>query len=210
LKAHIVSKEHLLLNERKLLLKTSQGDEEAFALLFKKHWTTTYNYLKKVTKSAETAEELVSDVFIKIWNDKHRLVDVNNLDAFLNVIARNKAVDFFRRASKDLIIQERIAYEMLNRTQKSADYLVLEAENEQLFNSAVQQLSPQRKLVFTLSKEEGLSHAEIAQRTKLSHQTVKNTLHAALSSIKEYLKDHDTYFLLLFLLISSLIACILF
>lgn len=183
-------KENQCLKERELLLRTSEGDKAAFSELFKLHWTHLFNYVKKITKSAEIAEEVVSDVFLKIWTNREYMKDVQSIDAFLMTIARNKAIDFFRLTAKNTKLKEAIAKEMEGRTERGADYLLLDKETKEILQKAIGQLSPQRRLVFIMSKEEGLSHAEIAQRMNLSHQTVKNTLTASLTSIKEYLKEN--------------------
>jgi RNA polymerase sigma-70 factor (family 1) len=183
-------KENQCLKERELLLRTSEGDREAFSELFRSHWVHLFNYVKKITKSPEIAEEIVSDVFLKIWTNREYMKDVQSIDAFLMTIARNKAIDFFRLTVKNSKLKEAIAKEMEGRTERGADYLLLDKETKEILQKAIGQLSPQRRLVFMMSKEEGLSHTEIAQRMNLSHQTVKNTLTAALTSIKEYLKEN--------------------
>lgn len=184
-------KENQCLKERELLLRTSDGDMVAFSELFKLHWVHLFNYVKKITKSPEIAEEIVSDVFLKIWTNREYMKDVQSIDSFLMKIARNKAIDFFRLAAKNIKLKEAMAKEMEGKTERGADYLLLDRETRELLQKAIGQLSPQRKLVYIMSKEEGLSHVEIAQRLNLSHQTVKNTLSAALNSIKEYLKDNS-------------------
>lgn len=179
------------LNERELLCEVSNGNVVAFSKLFKLHWVHLFNYLKKTTKSAEIAEDLVADVFLKIWTNRVSLMDVHHFDAFLMTIARNKAMDFFRTSAKNMKLQEVLSEKMEYNVEKSADHLLLDKETKAILEKAVQQLSSQRRTVFVLSKEEGLSHKEIAERLNLSHQTVKNTLNAALKSIREYLKDNQ-------------------
>ncbi|MNK43055.1 RNA polymerase sigma factor [compost metagenome] len=95
-------------NDRDLLLLISEGDEAAFKRLFEKYNGGLHSYLLKVTKSRESSEEIVMDVFLKLWHSRSILTEINNFSSFLFKVARNKAFDFLRLASKDKILRELI------------------------------------------------------------------------------------------------------
>ena len=83
-----------LYDEQELLLQISEGNEQAFNILFNRHWDKLFNYLFRVVKSREAAEELCIDIFTKLWIGKDLIRDIKNMDGFLYTVAHNKAMDF--------------------------------------------------------------------------------------------------------------------
>ncbi|WP_432326681.1 RNA polymerase sigma factor [Mucilaginibacter sp. P25] len=81
--------------------RLSSGDELAFKLFFQKNQPRLFAYIYKVVKSREIAEELVLDIFVKIWSAKEILSEVENVDAFLHRMAVNKSLDFLRTAARE-------------------------------------------------------------------------------------------------------------
>ncbi len=81
--------------DKELLLKIAEGDQVAFSVLFEQYRNQLFTYLLKITKSAETSEEIVLDVFLKIWHGKEAIVEIENIEAFLFRVAHNKAIDFY-------------------------------------------------------------------------------------------------------------------
>src|SRR5690625_5093945 len=90
----------LIYNDRQLLQRIAEGNQKAFDLLFERYRDRLFHYLFKITKSRETAEEMVLDVFVKIWQKK-TLTEVDHFEAFLFRVARNKAVDYLRSVQRD-------------------------------------------------------------------------------------------------------------
>jgi RNA polymerase sigma-70 factor (ECF subfamily) len=180
----------------------SKGDELAFGVLYERHWRKLYRFLHRMTKSKEIAEELMSDVFLKLWIGKELVPEIDNMDAFLFKVAYRKALDFFRIASRDNSLQKVISLELIEEqtvSNESPDQFILTQEYRRIIDAAVSQLSSQRKKVFTLSRQEGMSHKDIALELNLSPKTVKRTISDALSSIRNYLKEHPESGVLLWL-----------
>ena len=75
--------------DKELLLKIAEGDQVAFSILFEQYRNRLFTYLFKITKSAETSEEIVLDVFLKIWHGKEAIIEIENIDAFLFKVAHN-------------------------------------------------------------------------------------------------------------------------
>ncbi|MDR0794173.1 MAG: RNA polymerase sigma-70 factor [Chitinophagaceae bacterium] len=164
------------------------GDEQAFAVLFERYRDRLYSYLVRVTKSKETAEEATLDVFLKIWNARAALKEINNFDAFLFRVAHNKALDYIRQAAGNRSLQKEIWADLQKlATTETADQKLLKADTEAKINDAISHLSEQRKEAFRLSREELLSYDEIAQRMHISRHTVRNHITAALSFIRRHL-----------------------
>jgi RNA polymerase sigma-70 factor (ECF subfamily) len=173
-----------------LLSRISEGDEKAFNLLFESYRNQLYNYLFKTTKSKETAEEATLDVFLKIWNARHMLHEIQNFEAFLFRVMHNKSLDYLRRAKTSPLIQSEIWADLEKMASTSrADEKLLTTDIENAINTAIYNLAPQRKEAFRLSREEYLSYDEIAERMKISRNTVRNHVSAALKFIRDHLDN---------------------
>lgn len=185
-----------------LQMEIASGNEAAFKIFFEKHRSKLYNYLFSIVKSKEIAEEIVVDVFMKIWVGRELMPDIQNMDAFLHKVAYNKALDFLRMASRNAGLQKLVRREMENEKEKQADHKMLEQECNQIIHEAIQKLSPQRHIVFTLSRMHGLSYDEIAQKLNLSRNTVRNTMAETLRSIRTFLRTNEMGQIILIILLA--------
>lgn len=142
--------------------------------LFDQYRDRLFFYIARFTKSELVAEELVMDVFMKIWSGRELLAQVDNFDSFLFRIARNKSIDFLRSAAGNTRFQELLQDQIDLVSADHADTALLTREYEEKVREAVQLLSPQRRKVYTLRREQYLSQAEIATQLNLSRHTVNN------------------------------------
>lgn len=142
--------------------------------LFVQYRNRLFYYIARFTKSELVAEELVMDVFMKIWSGRELLTQVDNFDAFLFRIARNKSIDFLRSAAGNTRFQELLLEQLDLVSTDYADTALLTREYEEKVREAVMLLSPQRRKVYTLRHEQHLSQAEIAAQLNLSRHTVNN------------------------------------
>jgi RNA polymerase sigma-70 factor (ECF subfamily) len=176
--------------DQTLIQEIAQGSEPAFEELFNKYYPTVYQYLLRVVKSKEIAEEIASDIFLKLWLGKEMIGDIHSMPAFLRTVSTNKAIDFFRSASRQQNIRKLVEKELNSYQNQPADYQLLDHEYQTLLSKAIEQLSPQRKLVFSLSRVEGLTHEEIAEKLQLSRNTVRNTVVESLKVVRDFLQKH--------------------
>jgi len=192
--------EYSSIDNRQLLQQIAEGDEKAFTELFRRHRAKLYDYLFAVTKSREIAEELLLDVFMKIWFGRELAPQIQHVDAFLQKVAHNKAINFLTTAARRKHLQQLVAYELARVVDNTIEDRLAEKEYQQLLHEALGQLTPQKRLIFTMSRSQGLSHEEIARELQLSRQTVKNHMTEALKTIREFLlaqKGEDGLLLLL-------------
>jgi RNA polymerase sigma-70 factor (family 1) len=173
-------------NERELLLLVANGDQDAFARIFEKHRQRLYTYLVGITKAPEVAEDILVDVFMKLWIGREMLARIENLEGFLHKVAYNKAMDFFKTTARHARLQQVYA-QRIDRFEQNLEDWLIDEEARRILREAVNQLPPQRKLIYTMSREQGLSYDEIAKALHLSRNTVKGTIMAATRSISEYL-----------------------
>lgn len=184
-------------DEKELLRRIAGEDQEAFNVLFEQYRDRLFSYLYKITRSKETAEEVVLDVFLKIWTGRAVLTEIDNFEAFLFRVARNKGLDFLRWVQKNKLQQ----VELWNRMQDditpdAADEMIRLEEAAEAIRLAVSRLSPQRKMVFQLSREQGMTYDQIAERLHLSSHTVRNHIAASLRFIRAHLGPDLSYLLL--------------
>lgn len=177
-------------NDRLLLQQIAERNESAFKTLFDTYKDRLYQYIYGMIKSKEVAEEIVMDVFLKIWLGKELVNQIENFDAFLFRVAYNKSVDFLRSAARDRGLRDLLFDEMQVAGGQNADTLVITHEYEVKLREAIQHLTPQRKLVYEMSREKGLSHVAIARKLQLSKHTVSNHIVEAQRFIRSYLIRH--------------------
>ncbi len=176
-------------NERQLLLKISQGDQTAFTTLFSIHQHKLGEYIFRLAGNYELAQEIVQDIFLKIWRRRAYLAEIENFPAYLFVISRNHAFNCLKQ-----VAIERKRKQTWIRDNKEE----VSAENEtdnlyqryySLMEATIEKLPPRQKAVYLLSHHEGLSYEEIASRLQLSFETVKKHKSLALKFIRKQVLD---------------------
>ena len=178
--------------------QVAEGDEIAFKALFDLYREKLYYYISRFIKSEQVAEELVMDVFMKIWIGRDLIVNILNFDSFLFRVAHNKSIDFLRSAAKDKNLKELLWNEIQLASYSRADDLVLVKEFEEKTREAINLLAPQRKKIYQLSREEDITHEEIAKMLQISKATVNNQIVEARKFIRNHLSKHfDLAFLIL-------------
>jgi RNA polymerase sigma-70 factor (family 1) len=187
----------LTYNEPELLRLTAQGDEQAFAALFEHYTDTLYGVALHYTKIPESAEELIQDVFTKLWINRASLPTIEKFNDWLFILTRNHILDFLQKNAR----QEKYRQELTRHFRDSAvitpEQQMLLSESTELIAKAVATLAPQQQIVFDLSRNQGLNPDEIADRLGLSRNTVRNHLHRALVQIREWLQTHAAGLVLL-------------
>jgi RNA polymerase sigma-70 factor (family 1) len=180
--------------EKQLLLRVAAGDETAFRQLFYQYHHQLGIFIYQLTASRELAEEIVQDVFLKIWTTRGELTGVTHFKAWVYVLCRNHALNALRG-----LLREKQRHQQWCREHT---YVIQHGEDEfsdasfQLLDQAIRQLPPQQRRVFILNRYHRLSYQEIAGRLNLSRETVKYYLRLAVQAITQYITQHS-YLLLL-------------
>ena len=177
-------------NDQELLQLLAVGNEKAFKTLFDTYRNRLFYYISRFIKSEQVAEELVIDVFMKIWMGRELAAQINNFDAFLFRIAHNKSIDFLRSVAKDYRLKELLWEEIQVASGEQADTSMLTKEYEEKSREAISLLSPQRKKVYNLSREQDLAHDQIAEQLSISKATVNNHIVEARRFIRSYLSKN--------------------
>ena len=187
--------------EEKLLLKeVSGGNEKAFRTFYDAYFNHLSAYIFKLCKSETATEEIVQDIFLKIWVNRASLAHMDIPEAYIFSMARNKTLDYLRRLSKETNLINVLQQHLSSSRNDVEDKLNAE-ELRLLIEEALEQLSTQKRKIFQLSRNEGLSHDEIAEVMHLSKSTVKNHLSETLQHVREHLRHHPNSEAFLLLLI---------
>ena len=183
-----MSKEELHTN-KELLQRVASDDHDAFRQLFDLYadrlFAAVYNY----TKSRFIAEELVQEVFIRLWNHRSQLKEVQDPTAYLYRMVFNHINTYLKRTANERRILDK-AQSWMNSGQDATRQQLEANEMSRIITAAIERLPPQKKIIYHLSREQGLNYQEIAEQLHLSPNTVKNHLVEAMRLLRGYLKDH--------------------
>lgn len=165
----------------------SKGDEQAFRVLFDHYKDRFYYVALKMTSLEDIAEETVQEVFIQLWRQRTSLANVENPDAYFFTVLYRQVYQYYRKMALDKKLHLALQESLLAKN--TTDETVLSRESEQFIREAIARLPAQQQEVFKLSKEDGLSREEIAEKMQISPNTVRNHLAQAMRSVRTYLHD---------------------
>ena len=169
-----------------MLIGVAAGNEEAFSRLVNLYRNKVFSHALTFVKSYEEAEEITQDIFVKVWANRHRLSEVKDFKNYLFILGRNHLVSAIRKKVMDTTSNG--DEEDIPGTLLLPDTQVEYKETYRHLINGLDRLPPQQKAVFTLSRMENLSHAEISERLGISKRTVKFHLVHALNFLREYLR----------------------
>lgn len=179
----------LLTNETQLIAQVIKGDEKAFGTLFHAYRDKLYSFVLRIAGSREIAEDIVQDVFLKIWTVRDRLEGIDNFNAFLFRMSLNHAINHLRKMARETIALGQAGAWAHAGISGSDDPVTLHDIRLSL-REIVAKLPPQQKAVYQLSREENLRQDEIARRLDISISTVKNHMTQALKTIQQGLRQY--------------------
>jgi RNA polymerase sigma-70 factor (ECF subfamily) len=179
----------ILPDELELLRQLIAGNAESFRKIYECYQGKIFLFALRLTKSKSEAEEVVQEVFVRLWEKRENIKIEKNFNAYILTITKNLVLDRLKKAAYDKTIQQNI-YQNIQALQNATVDLLIEKELIKLHQQAIDRLSPQRKIVFRLSREEELSYEEIAERLGISKNTVRNQITDSLKSIREYIAGH--------------------
>ena len=183
--------------DKNLCLQISLGNEQAFQQLFNTYHQQLGAYILRLTNSTALAEEIVLDVFLKLWLNRETLREVQNFKAYLFVVSKNHTLNALKKLVKTRLAQkepeEHYTKNVLAQAELNPYYSLLD--------EAIDHLPPQQQKVYLLSRHKRLKYAEIAENLDLSHETVKKYLQIATASITNYVNANVAARLILLTLV---------
>lgn len=184
------------MHPKDLTAKLSKDDPHAFGVLFSEYYSPLCLYAMRFTKDKASAEEIVHETFVKLWEHRENL-DINeSVAGYLYKSVQNNALNYLKKEqiknkySEAYAEQLRNAEEYFTVTQESGLSVVLAKELESKILEAVDSLPEQCKEIFKLSRFAGLKNQEIADKKKVTLNTVQKQISIALQKLR---KSLDTY-----------------
>jgi RNA polymerase sigma factor (sigma-70 family) len=186
-------------NEKELLLQVSQGDREAFRVLYTAFYPHVQRYIGLFEPSGGVLDELAQDVFVRIWDKRVRLAEVETFKGYLFLVTRNVVFNFIRALKVRRKVRE--LDEAAGVEAESMEKELLFKQYYRMVLGAMAKLPPGRRKILKMSIDEGLSLDEIAVRLGITRSGVKKQLYAATAFVRQYLQEHGeiTLALLIFL-----------
>ncbi|HMI03510.1 MAG TPA: RNA polymerase sigma-70 factor [Pedobacter sp.] len=181
--------EYLLLTDKELLEYCANDDLKAFNILFDRYSGKIYRYALSYVQDECFAEEAMMDLMFWIWDKRHTLKIQGEVHSYIFRAAKNATIKAIRKKAIALTPIEAIE-NSITHTSAPADGQLNARELEIKYHMHLDRLSPQRKKVFQMSRENDLSHAEIAADLNISINTVKNHIKSALSHFREQFEDY--------------------
>ncbi|MDR6193316.1 RNA polymerase sigma-70 factor [Siphonobacter sp. SORGH_AS_0500] len=193
----------LLLTDFTLVTRVSNGDERAFRILFHRYRNKLFRFSLRYVKSTAAAEDILQDTFLKIWEQRQSLQPELNFEAYLFRISRNQIFNEFKKSAYHAAFEQFVSQNAAEHQQTESE--VVSNDYQEILQSALERLPPQRRQIFQLSRMEGLSHEEIAQQLNISKNTIKVQINKALKSIRQSLEMNSEVSVPIFLLVSRML-----
>lgn len=166
------------------------GDENAFKTVFDQNFKKLYVFSFKLLKSHEQAEEVVNDAFLNVWMNRERIDVEQPILPYLYTATKRLALNSLRSIASSQKAVEGL-WNTIDEISNQTEEVVFSNDLQRIAESKIAVLPPQQQQIFKLSRYEGLSYEEIAQKLNLSKNTVRNHLSAALKSLRAQLNESD-------------------
>jgi RNA polymerase sigma-70 factor (family 1) len=158
-------------------------DTQAYKQLFLLFYPSLVHFAASIIKSKESAEEIVSDVFIKIWEKRQHLDKVENLSFYLFTAVKNRCFNQFNDSKNKINIDVWDISVEFKSFYHDPEQIMISAETIKQIQGVIRELPPRCRLIFTLVKEEGLKYKQVAELLHLSVKTIENQMSLAFKKI---------------------------
>lgn len=183
-------------DELGLLAEIAEGNQMAFKKVYDTYFSRTCTFAFHVLHSKELAQEVVQEVMLRIWQMGNELLEVRDLEGYLKILAKRKAIDLLRRQIAD---RKTISVSQQNWQEGHVDTeeAIILNETRQILEAGINKLPAQQKLVYQLCHQQGMKYEEAARQLNISPATVHSHMKLALKFLRLHLKDHTDIAILL-------------
>jgi RNA polymerase sigma-70 factor (family 1) len=183
-------------NETALLAKIADGDQHAFTVLFHHYKRYVYISGRKLMHSDDLAEEVVQDIFLKIWLAREQLAEVQNFGAYLNRLVRNHSFNVLRQLAQQAKSTAKLMHPLADVDHSTTEALD-HREATKILNEALKRLSPQQRVAYDLCHVSGLKYQDAAVQMNIAPETVHSHMKEALKKIRNHFKSNGSVYSLL-------------
>ncbi len=185
-------KEELLYDDKTLLTKIASGSDAAaaasFQVIFDRYRKRIYSTAMHLTRSETMSEDIVQEVFSKVWEKRSSLNEINYFNTWLRTVTKNACIDALRTLTVERLALGRIGERQAQREREAEEVTVsnelLDKEYKRMLDKALDSLSAQQRKIWQLSREEGLTYEQIGKLMGIEAMTVKSYMKTALRKIK--------------------------
>lgn len=177
-------------SDAELARRMRLGDEKALEAIFRTHYAGLVGFVRRYVKGTEIAEELVQDLFLKIWSRRGSLGEIDSVKTYLYRAARNTALNHLRRRKLEHEWVEKEQAVVSEDPGHEGDESLSESELATAVRAAVDKLPPRCREVFLLSRDGGLTYGEIATSLGISIKTVETQMGRALKALRASLASY--------------------
>ena len=188
-----------IIDREKVLAQLAADDKQALEKLYDFYYPRLYSFSKKILKIEDGIDDILQEIFLKIWQNRKKIKQAQTFDSFIFTITKNLLLNELRsyladQRRRQLIFERSVSeeYQLLEQI----EYSELQKQIEQIISS----LPPQQREVYQMSRTEGLSHKEIAQKLNISTKTVEYHISQSIKTLKKRLQQTGVLSLLYFYL----------
>lgn len=190
-----------------LLLAIQNGDEKAFAELYRRYHAKLYRFLSRFNSTNKAnPSDILQEAFLRVWLNRDRLGEIHDFESWLFKVVSTESLTLLRKEAHQKVKVDRLKshYDQeLLPTMEQPRFMEL-FEIKKIVNEAIQNMPEKRRTIYLLSREEGLTASEIASKLHISTNTVYNTLTSALKDIRKSLADQNFQTSIMILIILKL------
>ena len=168
-----------------ILKRIRNDDPEAFSSLFRSFYEPLYRFAMRFVREPQTAENLVQDVFVKLWEARKSMHIRSNVRAYLYTAVRNHVLNYLRREKKRRPVE--IHAGLTEEISPSPEDAFIQSETAELVRQAIEKLPDRCRLIYRMNRYDGLAYAEIAAILNISANTVKTQMRRALKALQKHL-----------------------
>lgn len=183
--------------EIELLEKLKLQDSKAFSQLYTLYVKKIYAYALGILKSPSLAEDVTQDTFVKLWEHASSIKSDRSIQPFLFTIVRNLSLNVIKQASKQTFISDEMFSHVESQQEDGMQYTERKQTGE-IIGKAVDQLPPQRRIIYDLCRNYGYSYKQTADKLGIKDSTVNSQMVKALKTIKDFMVRNGALLLILF------------
>lgn len=178
------------MTERQLLISLKEGDHQAFTHLYNQYWRQVYNFCRLYVQ-ADAAEEVMQEVFIKLWTGRALIKEDANFKGYLFIVTRNIVFDQYRKGVNESALKTAL----MTVLDDSCEFEEEISANDlmEYINGLIKEMPLQRQQIFDLSRKENLTYREIAEKLNITEKAVEQSIGRSI----KFLKQHISFVLLL-------------
>lgn len=180
----------ILIDEHTLVLRLIEGDENAFCELYAAYKNRLIYFAMRFLKSREYAEDVFQDAFAVVWQTRRFINPDTSFSSYLYTIVRNRILNQLRDLANQDKLCEQIFSQAVDYTNETKDEILVN-DLRQFITRALQQLTPRQREIFEMSREQQMSHREIAESLGISVNTVQESISTSLRTLRTYLKKNS-------------------